>query len=783
MMVNTSSSDPDFVFPSPPRDCPPDLAKPSSQYRTRAWLAMLGLSLFVILYLGLTLWFAWSAYYLLVTYQDDDIITLIKGIGSGLIAIFFIKGLFFKKESGGAKDFEITREQQPRLFEFLDRLAAETKAPRPHKVFLSGGVNACVFYDLSILNFIFPSRKNLEIGLGLVNSLTLTEFKAVLAHEFGHFAQSTMTVGRWVYVAQQVAIQLIFHRDWFDSLLSAISRFDLRVAWIGWVLRIVIWAIRSILDTMLSFVMLAHRALSREMEYQADLVAVTNTGSDPLVNALHRLAPADSAWDETTSFVGAELGRGHAVADLFAIQSRILEHNRRILDDADYGNPPQLPAENRAAHRVFTPDLAQPPQMWSTHPANHLREENAKKCYVPSEFVDQSAWCVFVEPETLRQKFTQHLLASLKKPTRPLEETLVALDKDYEKHFLNPDYRGTYLGRSIVSHTTNPSELYIGEIPDREELYPSELTDILEKHRNLLKERALLKALRDRHFEPVDGVIRFRGEVIKRSHIGEALETVEADFNASNQVLAEHDRKCRTYHRSLAEAQGRGWPAYLEGLLALVHYADHSLRNLVDAHALFHNTLAIVVADGSVSNSERVRLLTDAGVVYRVLKKIHQHSDKLILDSKTARCLDKPQWSDNFEALKLQHPDDQNLGDWINVLSGWVGDMANALGELRTAALENLLESESLLEKASHGSDSLESAPQPPRLPADYDTLIEGKGRDLQTKLKFWDRFQTASGIVPATLRFLVAGFIVWGAIWLTLDEGSLIALRSVLTF
>ena len=431
---------------------------------------MLGLGCFGLLYLGLTLWFAWSSYYLCSNFDGDDFITLIKGVGSGLIAVFFIKGLFFKKQSGGAKDFEITREQQPRLFEFLDRLAGETKAPRPHKVFLSGGVNACVFYDLSILNFLFPSRKNLEIGLGLVNSLTLTEFKAVLAHEFGHFAQSTMAVGRWVYVAQQVATQLIFHRDWFDGLLAGISRIDLRLAWIGWVLRIVIWAIRSILDTMLSFVMLAHRALSREMEYQADLVAVTNTGSDPLVNALHRLAPADSAWDETTTFVGAELGRGHAVEDLFAIQSRILEHNRRILDDPEYGNPPRLPAENRAAHRIFTPDLAQPPQMWSTHPANHLREENAKKLYVPSELDEQSAWCVFAESDQLRRSFTQHLLASLDKPTRPLPDTLAALDKDYQKHFLNPDYRGTYLGRSIVGGTHDPAELCTGEPPQRGEL-------------------------------------------------------------------------------------------------------------------------------------------------------------------------------------------------------------------------------------------------------------------------------------------------------------------------
>ena len=186
-----SSVEMDFNYPQPPRDCPADLAKPSSQYKSRAWLAMLGLSCFALFYLALTFWFAWSTYYLCNLFgQANDILVLVKGIGSGFIAVFLIKGLFFKQHSGGSKDFEVTRAEQPRLFQFLDRLAAETKAPKPHKVYLSGGVNACVFYDLSILNFLFPSRKNLELGLGLVNSLTLTEFKAVLAHEFGHLRRA-----------------------------------------------------------------------------------------------------------------------------------------------------------------------------------------------------------------------------------------------------------------------------------------------------------------------------------------------------------------------------------------------------------------------------------------------------------------------------------------------------------------------------------------------------------------------------------------------------------------
>ena len=118
-------------------------------------------------------------------------------------------------------------------------MADEIGAPKPHRVFLTSEVNAAVFYDLSLLNLIFPSKKNLIIGLGLVNVLTLSELKAVLAHEFGHFAQNSMMVGRWVYVAQQIIAHMVHVRDWLDGIVNFISSIDIRIAWVGWLLSLI----------------------------------------------------------------------------------------------------------------------------------------------------------------------------------------------------------------------------------------------------------------------------------------------------------------------------------------------------------------------------------------------------------------------------------------------------------------------------------------------------------------------------------------------------------------
>ena len=706
-------------YPPPPASVPQDLAKATPQYRRHAWLAMIGLVAFAVLYLALTVWFAWSAWRLLGQGfgPQGGLLQIIMGFGAGFLAIFMLKGLFFRKANEQPKEFEVTPEDQPRLFEFLYRLADDTNAPRPHKVFLSPNVNACVFYDLTLLNFLFPSRKNLEIGLGLVNVLSLSELKAVLAHEFGHFAQNTMAVGRWVYMAQQVATQLIFHRDALDGFLNGLSRVDIRIAWIGWILRLVVWSIRAVLDTALGGVMLAHRALSREMEFQADLVAVTATGSDALVHALYKLPAADEAWETAKGFIGSELDNNHATRDVFAIQSRVLEHQRRILHDPDFGKVPELPAEGRDRHRIFTPDLAQPPQMWATHPQNHLREENAKKVYVPNDHEDRSAWEIFNKPHKLREDLSAYLLAEFEKEPRRIEESLAALDESYEKEFFNTDYRGAYLGRSVVAYASDVSNLFFdgGTEESTVDLYPESLTDDVERQRNLEKEEALLTALRDGHLEPPGGVIRFRGKVIKRTDLGEAIETVKEDLAHCNGKLEAHDRKCRSFHRRLAKKFGGGWVEYHETLLQALHYAEHNLRNLEDAEGLLGNTWAVITADGNISSNELNRLLVDANDLYHSLRKVYEDRAQLSLAEPLLDRLKIKGWTEALEEFRLPHPAPETLGDWMKALPGWLGGAMSALSGLRTAALEELLVVEKGL-AVHEQAGPLRLPPRPPML-------------------------------------------------------------------
>lgn len=777
----------DELYPDGPQGVPADLVRPTSTYKHRAWLAMASLVLFVVLYVALGVWFVWTAYRMLgsaVLGGPDAMVHWLVGGCAAFLAVFMLKALLFIERGGVPDAVEVTAKEQPRLFAFLAHLADEAGAPRPSRVYLSPRVNAAVFYDLTVFNLVFPSRKNLEIGLALVNVLTLSEFKAVLAHEFGHFAQRTMAIGSWVYVAQRIASQLIGKRDVLDKLLATLSGIDVRIAWIGWLLSLVVWSIRSLMDTLLRLVVLAQRALSRQMEFQADLVAVSLTGSDELVHALHKLQAADEAWSRSLAFASGELQQGRIPHDLFAVHTRIIANMARILGDTDYGRTPAAAAACSPSFRLFKAGFAQPPQMWATHPANTDREDNAKRRYLPAPHDARSAWLLFDDVDAVKGKVTTPLLANAKGELASAEQTLTALDERYDLLRYASRYRGAYLGRALTRHANDANELYetVLHNPDIEQalaqLYPQQLTEDLARLRELEDERRSLQALHERVFQPTGGRIVYRGREISRRDLPAAISIVNSEEEQARQAILAHDRRCRSAHLAAAAKLGGGWHAYLLGLIDILHYAEHSLADLADAHGLLRNVYAVVTADGKVSSRERRRLVAAANVLHGVLAGVFGSKEAVRLDAQLLARLGVEAWSETLETFKLEPASDANLGNWLNVIDGWVNSASNALSTLCGATLEQLLVTENLVAQSLREQSAPGSAPQPSIGPGNYPALLPGHERKRQQRLGLWDRFQTADGLFGTIARLLVAGAIV-GAV---LGLGSIVGTTAKVT-
>ena len=499
---------------------------------------------------------------------------------------------------------------------------------------------------------------------------------------------------------------------------------------------------------------------------------------------MHKLHAADDAWERARVVAGQELSQGRVVSDVFVIQKIVTQRMKDIVDDEFYDAPPPIPAIHPEEHRVFATERAHPPRMWSTHPPNRAREDNAKEIYVAAPIDARPAWDLFTQPAELRSRMTEHLLKrnpdAAELPKVALTDTVASVNKQYTKVTYQRRYRGVYMGRSVVRDADSVTDLFADELISGDvragfaAIYPAELTARIEYWRNLEEERDTLQAIYDGTLASPDGVIRHRGTILKRKQLPVAINELEVECNIARRELQDHDRLVRSVHRAAATEIGNGWPEYHFGIVSLLHYADHTEANLIDARKCLNSRWSVVIADGKISASELRDLLVVAQDLYAVMLAIEAQKGEVRLCNHVTAEMGVSDWRKMLhEDFGLVEPTAENLGDWLEVLDGWLDYFQEGIAALRRESLEALLGVETLLERGIFTRHAIGIAPEPAAVPADYALLLPLSGRQLQKKMGLWDRFQIADGLLPGLARFAVATTIVGGLLGLGMWTGG----------
>ena len=129
-------------------------------------------------------------------------IAWLKGAGvkiAFVVGVFLwmvLKALWIRLEP--PQGSEVTAREAPELFAMIEELRRALRAPRFHHVLVTDEFNAGVV-QAPRLGFFGWSRNYLIIGLPLAKALSAEQFKAVLAHEFGHLARGHSRLSNWIY--------------------------------------------------------------------------------------------------------------------------------------------------------------------------------------------------------------------------------------------------------------------------------------------------------------------------------------------------------------------------------------------------------------------------------------------------------------------------------------------------------------------------------------------------------------------------------------------------------
>ncbi len=240
-------------------------------------------------------------YLLLFHSESAGFQTLVLFLFGIVIAGTMLWSLIPRRDKFTAPGLLLDRATQPRLFAELDGIAAALNEKIPREVYLVGDANAFVADRGGIMGF--GSRRILAIGLPLLSTLTVSQFRAVLAHEFGHYYGGDTSLGPWVYKTK-TSITRIFENIGSVGELARIA-----------VLGVMYLAVTNILKWYFMGFLRAINFVSRRQEFRADELACLVAGRQNLIGGLRAIHGTAIAWPSYwKSEVAPLLGEGQLVA-------------------------------------------------------------------------------------------------------------------------------------------------------------------------------------------------------------------------------------------------------------------------------------------------------------------------------------------------------------------------------------------------------------------------------------------------------------------------------------
>ena len=392
----------------------------SKDFKQRATRAVLSIVFFTVVYLlliaaacALTVACGYGGLFLITA--RASLATLLLGAGLmsvGLIVVFFLPKFITTSHTTDRSGLvEITREDEPRLFALIQDIVDQTGTQFPKHIYLSADVDASVFYDSGFWSMFLPVKKNLMVGMGLMNTTTIDELKGILAHEFGHFSQRSMKVGSYVHNVNYVIHNMLYDNEGFQKVVSrwaSISSYITIFVMLG--VR-VIMGIQWILKQVYHVVNLNYLALSREMEFHADEVAANVAGARPLASSLLRLNIASQAYNNVLSFYGGKIRENLKPNTIFPQQQFAVEsiaHNLEL--PFENGLPVLSVADSKRMNR----SKLEFDDQWSSHPSDEDRIKRLERLGINKPDTQTAhALTILNNREQLEEEVTERLFASI----------------------------------------------------------------------------------------------------------------------------------------------------------------------------------------------------------------------------------------------------------------------------------------------------------------------------------------------------------------------------------
>jgi Zn-dependent protease with chaperone function len=529
---------------------------------------------------------------------------------------------------------EVTENDQPELFAFIRQVADDCKAPHPGKVFLSADVNASVSYDSSFWSMFFPVKKNLEIGLGLVNSLSISEFKAVLAHEFGHFSQRSMKLGSYVYNVNRIIHNMLFENTGYARMLNTWANISNVFAFFSTVAASIARGIQKLLGHMYAFLNRRYSGLSLQMEYQADAVAASVSGSESLVTALRRIDLANSAFQLCVQHCNKLAEEKRMADNFFPMQKFCMGIIARQNELAERDGLPEITdefLEKQNLRRVIVKD------QWASHPPLEDRVRALRSYNVQAAQIGQSPWQLFRNPENIQARLTAKLYGALAEDASmqpfDLHQFEMHVHKDMEAFRFPKVFHEFYEGRRFSRFTAEEFEqLEANPALSFDSVFSAQQQNTVQKILALQQDMELLQHLLDGNVKVK--TFDFDGQKYRAADAAAIRDKLSAELSGLELDLRKKDAESIQLAMQKAVESGRGANAVRDEYLTYFRKTEQLEKTITKFNQMME-LLVPIYSGHQLMAGEMEHIISQ-------LKSIHEPSFKQeIIEWKQSGFLDK----------------------------------------------------------------------------------------------------------------------------------------------
>lgn len=489
-------------------------------------------------------------------------IVITIGLGIGLaslgvfIFIFLFKFLFKKHAIQREHLIEITQNEEPLLFEYIEKIVQEVETDFPKKIYLSSDVNACVFYDSSFWSMIFPIRKNLQIGLGLVNTITEQEFKAILAHEFGHFSQRSMKVGSYVYNVNQIIFNMLYDNDSYDKMIHRWANISGYFAMFVIIAKKIVQGIQWILKKMYALVNISYMALSREMEFHADEIAANVAGSAPLQESLLRLNLANVSYNSVLNFYDGKIEDNIKSKNLYEEQTFVMN---MLAEENKLSIKNNLPVVTLLESNKYNKTKLNIKDQWASHPSVEERILALEKLNISKDENKSSpAILLFSNKEKIQARLTDKIFSEViyQKSVTVLE--LEAFKKDYmlayHKNCFPSEYNGYYDSKNPIRFDFDLISI-VEEVDSIENLFSKEKVDLVYDLLSMENDKIILTNIANKEYNVKS--FDYDGQKYSAKEVKVVLKRLEDEMQIVRKIIEKNDIDIFKFFHNKAVSNGR----------------------------------------------------------------------------------------------------------------------------------------------------------------------------------------------------------------------------------